>query len=165
MHPQSVALLSIDVLARSDLAFPCSLPEFQRLFPDDVACAACHEAIRCPDGLACPHCVATGEPVRLATRPGVLVCRACRRQTGLMKGTVMERRHTPVTHFGRRFVFAAWRASLISVRLGGHLGAERRRWCWPLTRPVPSVWLTAAENTGWKFCQSEPKPRRFRRRK
>ena len=30
----------MDVLDRADLPFPHSLPEFQRLFPDDAACAA-----------------------------------------------------------------------------------------------------------------------------
>ncbi|MAB12711.1 MAG: IS1595 family transposase, partial [Parvibaculum sp.] len=30
----------MDVLAREDLPFPQSLPEFQRIFPDDTACAA-----------------------------------------------------------------------------------------------------------------------------
>lgn len=30
----------MDVLARDDLPFPRSLPEFQRFFPDDAACAA-----------------------------------------------------------------------------------------------------------------------------
>ena len=29
----------MDVLDRADLPFPHSLPEFQRLFPDDAACA------------------------------------------------------------------------------------------------------------------------------
>ena len=30
----------MDVLDRADHPFPHSLPEFQRLFPDDAACAA-----------------------------------------------------------------------------------------------------------------------------
>ena len=30
----------MDVLDRTDLPFPQSLPEFQRLFSDDAACAA-----------------------------------------------------------------------------------------------------------------------------
>ena len=30
----------IDVLDRGDLRFPRSLPEFQRMFPDEPACAA-----------------------------------------------------------------------------------------------------------------------------
>ena len=29
----------MDVLQRDDLSFPQSLPEYQRLFPDDTACA------------------------------------------------------------------------------------------------------------------------------
>jgi len=36
-----------DVLDREDLPFPSSLPEFQKLFPNDAACAAYMEAIRC----------------------------------------------------------------------------------------------------------------------
>ena len=36
----------MDVLDHADLAFPQSLPEFQRLFPDDAACAAYLEKAR-----------------------------------------------------------------------------------------------------------------------
>src|ERR1700694_5582609 len=41
------------VLPRADLPFPGSLPEFQRLFPDDTAFAAYLEAIRWRDGVGC----------------------------------------------------------------------------------------------------------------
>ena len=41
----------MDVLDRADLPFPHSLPEFQRLFPDDAACAAYLEKARWGDGL------------------------------------------------------------------------------------------------------------------
>ena len=44
----------MDVLDRADLPFPHSLPEFQRLFPDDAACAAYLEKARWGDGFACP---------------------------------------------------------------------------------------------------------------
>ena len=36
----------MDVLDRADRPFPHSLPEFQRLFPDDAACAAYLEKAR-----------------------------------------------------------------------------------------------------------------------
>lgn len=39
----------------SDLPFPKSLPDFQRLFPDDAACAKYVEAIRFRTGFVCPH--------------------------------------------------------------------------------------------------------------
>jgi hypothetical protein len=40
----------MDVLAREDLPFPRSLPEFQRIFPDDAACAAYLESARWKEG-------------------------------------------------------------------------------------------------------------------
>ena len=93
------------VLDRADLPFPHSLPEFQRLFPDDAACAAYLEKARWGDGFACPHCGTAGEPFHFENRPGVLRCRKCRQNTGLTVGTVMERSHTPLnvwwTHPGK----------------------------------------------------------------
>ena len=83
----------MDVLDRADLPFPHSLPEFQRLFPDDAACAAYLEKARWGDGFACPHCGTAGEPFHFENRPGVLRCRKCRQNTGLTVGTVMERSH------------------------------------------------------------------------
>jgi hypothetical protein len=50
---------------------------------NDTACAEYLEKARWGDGFVCPHCGVTGEPFRIATRPGVLACRKCRRQTGL----------------------------------------------------------------------------------
>ena len=94
----------MDVLDRADLPFPHSLPEFQRLFPDDAACAAYLEQARWGDGFACPHCGTAGEPFHFENRPGVLRCRKCRQNTGLTVGTVMERSHTPLnvwTRIGR----------------------------------------------------------------
>ena len=76
----------MDVLDRADLPFPHSLPEFQRLFPDDAACAAYLEKARWGDGFACPHCGTAGEPFHFENRPGVLRCRKCRQNTGLTVG-------------------------------------------------------------------------------
>ena len=42
-----------------DLSFPKSLPDFQRLFPDDAACAKYLEDIRFREGFQCPHCQST----------------------------------------------------------------------------------------------------------
>ena len=72
----------MDVLDRADLPFPHSLPEFQRLFPDDAACAAYLEKARWGDGFACPHCGTAGEPFHFENRPGVLRCRKCRHPVG-----------------------------------------------------------------------------------
>jgi hypothetical protein len=42
------------------LPFPGSLPEFQKLFPGDDACAAYLEAIRWRDGFVCHWCAEPG---------------------------------------------------------------------------------------------------------
>ena len=49
--------------------FPTTLPEFQRVFPDDRACATYLERLRWADGFACPKCGVIGEPYRFAARP------------------------------------------------------------------------------------------------
>ena len=87
----------IDVLEREELPFPHSLPEFQRLFPDDAACAEYLERARWRDGFVCPHCAVADEPRYVSTRLKVLRCRHCRRDTSLTAGTVMERTHTPLS--------------------------------------------------------------------
>ncbi len=84
----------MDIVARADLPFPRSLPEFQRVFPDD---AAWLERARWPDGFTCPHCGTSAEACRFAARPGVLRCRSCRRDTRLTAGTVLHRSQTPLS--------------------------------------------------------------------
>jgi hypothetical protein len=57
--------MAIDVFAQGNLPFPRSLPEFQRLFPDEAACAAYLERARWNDGFICELCSSSGEPYRL----------------------------------------------------------------------------------------------------
>lgn len=116
----------MDVLNRADLPFPESLPDFQRLFPDDAACATYLEKARWADGFACPHCGVLGAPFRIATRPGVLTCRACRRQTGLTVGTVMERSHTPLSvWFWAAYLVASQTPGMSAVQFQRQLGLTR----------------------------------------
>jgi Transposase zinc-ribbon domain len=51
-----------DVNQHAALPFPQSLPEFQRLLPDDMACVAYLEKLRWQNGFVCPHCRVTGVP-------------------------------------------------------------------------------------------------------
>ena len=81
----------MDVLDRADLPFPHSLPEFQRLFPDDAACAAYLEKARWGDGFACPHCGTAGEPFHFENRPGVLRSRVPRTAVRRSRGRTSSR--------------------------------------------------------------------------
>ncbi len=106
--------------------FPESLPDFQRLFPDEEHCSVYLEEMRWPDGFACPYCGWSGEPYRIATRPGVLQCRSCRRQTNLTSGTVMERSHTPLsTWFWGAYLVASLTPGISAVQFQRQLGLSR----------------------------------------
>src|SRR5580704_9853981 len=116
----------MDVHQRGDLRFPQSLPEFRRLFPDDAACAAYLEKARWSDGFVCPHCQAAREPFRFANRPGVLRCRNCRRDTGLMVGTVMAGSHTPLSvWFWSAYLMSSQTPGVSAVQLQRQLGLSR----------------------------------------
>jgi transposase-like protein len=118
--------VSMDVEQRAALPFPRSLPEFQRLFPDDAACASYLELARWESGFVCPRCEANGEPFRIATRPGVLTCRTCRSQTGLTVGTVMERSRTPLSiWFWAAYLVASQTPGISAVQLHRQLGLSR----------------------------------------
>ena len=84
-HPQPLAVVRPCSWTFTSVAIFGSTiaAEFQRLFPDDAACAGYLEKARWSDGFVCPHCQAAGEPFRFANRPGVLRCRRCRRDTPL----------------------------------------------------------------------------------
>src|SRR5208283_4396840 len=124
MNAPTPTLMDID--QHSEWPFPHSLPEFQRLFPDDTACAEYLEKARWGDSFVCPHCGVTGEPFRIATRPGMLECRKCRRQTGLTVGTVMERSHTPLsTWFWAAYLVTSQTPGMSAVQFQRQLGLSR----------------------------------------
>jgi hypothetical protein len=115
-----------DVHQRGELPFPRSLPEFQRLFPDDAACAEYLERIRWPHGFYCQWCAVQGEPFRFAKRPQVLRCRACKRDTGLTAATVMERTHTPLsTWFWAAYLVTSMTPGMSAVQFQRQLGLSR----------------------------------------
>jgi transposase-like protein len=69
------------------------------IYTDEAAARAHLEALRWPHGPVCPHCGVVDQATRLAGeahRPGLLECRACRRQFSVTVGTVFERSHVPL---------------------------------------------------------------------
>ena len=101
--------------------FPTSLPEFQRVFPDDSACAKYLEAMRWPEGFACPKCRKAGPPYRFPTRSStVLRCRACKANTSLTAGTVMQATHTPLSTW-------FWAAYLATTQTPGQSALQFQR--------------------------------------
>jgi len=104
--------------------FPESLPDFQEMFPDDNACALYLESIHWRDGFVCPRCNNTAVPTRIA-KPGVLRCKACKRDISLLAGTVMERTHMPLsTWFWAAFLVASLTPGMSAVQLQRQLGIK-----------------------------------------
>ena len=88
-----------------------SLAEFQRAFPDEASCAVFLSACRWPDGFACPAC-GKARAVALKSRPRLLECLDCGRQTSMTAGTVMHRSKLPLTTW-------FWAAHLMATHSNG----------------------------------------------
>ena len=69
---------------------PDSLLAFQRMFPDDDACAAWLMEMRWPDGFVCPAC-GHEKGWALRGKAHTFECAGCRRQTSVTAGTIMQR--------------------------------------------------------------------------
>ena len=100
--------------------FPTSLPEFQKVFPDEGACRAYLEKMRWADGFVCPKCQATEEPYRYNRDAVVFECRKCRAITSLTAGTVMHSTHMPLTLW-------FWGAYLITTQTPGMSAMQYQR--------------------------------------
>lgn len=99
--------------------FPETLPEFQKVFPTEEACADYLEKLRWPDGFACPKCGVAAEPWRLA-KPGVLKCSSCRADISLTAGTVMHSTHSELTTW-------FWAAYLVTTQTPGMSALQFQR--------------------------------------
>lgn len=115
-----------DVHQWEHLGFPKSLPDFQRMFADDAACATYLEGAKWPKGFTCPWCAEKREPYRFSNRPGVLRCKNCRKDMALTAGSVMERTHSPLTTwFWGAYLVASLTPGMSAVQFQRQLGLTR----------------------------------------
>lgn len=101
------------------LGFPSSLPQFQKFFPNDAACAKYLETLRWPKGFTCP-CGHQGDPWRMTRSVVVLRCPACRKDAYLTAGTVMQDTRTPLATW-------FWGAYLMTTQTPGMSAAQFQR--------------------------------------
>ena len=109
------------------LRFPNTLPEFQRFFPDDAACAVYLESIRWPGGFVCKHCGTKGDPYRFNTRTSIVLrCRSCGKNISLTAGTVMEKTHQPLsTWFWAAYLLTTQTPGMSALQFQRQLGMVR----------------------------------------
>src|SRR6185312_8058832 len=115
------------LLAMDPRGFPTSLPEFQKAFPTDEACAKYLETLRWPGGFACFKCGAVAEPYRFGTRSSVVLrCRSCKGNTSLTAGTVMHGSHTALsTWFWAAYLVTTQTPGMSAVQFQRQLGLKR----------------------------------------
>ncbi len=105
--------------------FPTTLPEFQRVFPNDDACATYLEQLRWPNGFTCPRCGVIAEPWRQA-RSGVLRCTTCRTDVSLTAGTAMHSTHSALsTWFWAAYLVTTLTPGMSAVQFQRQLGLTR----------------------------------------
>ena len=117
--------------------FPTSLPEFQRVFPDDRACASYLEHLRWPVGFACPKCGVVGEPYRFAARPGVMRCRSCKANVSLTAGTAMQGTHMPLSiWFWASYLMTTQTPGQSALQLQRQLSLTRHETAWMILQKL-----------------------------
>jgi transposase-like protein len=105
---------------------PKSLPDFQRLFPDESACRAHLYAARFPKGFVCPYCGWIEKPYFFRSHPDMLRCRSCHRNTRLTAGTIRQGSQMPLTiWFWGAFLVTSLTPGLSALQFQKMIGINR----------------------------------------
>lgn len=108
-----------------------SMPEFLRQFGTEAQCEAALEQARWPEGFRCPHC---GQASHYLLRVGArksFQCRACRRQTSLIAGTLFQDTKLALTvWFLAIYLVSQAKTGLSALALKRYLGVS-----------YPTAWL------------------------
>lgn len=98
------------------------LPKFQQRFSSEEACLQAIFDIRWPKGFVCPYC-GHSDGNRLSTRPRIVQCCVCRRQTSITSNTIFHRSHIALTQwFLGIYLFAHDKGGASATRLAKQLG-------------------------------------------
>ncbi len=108
-----------------------SIPEFLRSFGTVAQCAEALKRARWPDGFRCPRCDGTVHSVVTQGARQLFQCSACRHQTSLTAGSMMEHTKLPLTTW-----FLA--IYLLSQAKTGHSALALKR---DLGVSYPTAWL------------------------
>jgi hypothetical protein len=120
-------------VARPD--FPRSLAEFQGRFASDGACRRYLLACRWPSGFRCPAC-GDGGSYLLATRD-LLQCRACRHQTSVTAGTVLDRTRLALPlWFAAAYLVTTHTPGFSALQLQRRLGLARYETAWAMLQKL-----------------------------
>lgn len=99
-----------------------SLPQFQDRFSSENACLDAVFEARWPRGFVCPYCE-HNDGIRLRSRPRIVECCSCKRQTSITANTIFHRSHIPLRlWFLAIYLFAHDKGGASATRLSRQLG-------------------------------------------
>jgi transposase-like protein len=102
-----------------------SMPEFIARYGTEAQCAATLQEARWPDGFRCPRCGSAAHGVIRDDRAKRFQCKACRHQTTLTAGTVMEATKLPLTTwFLAIYLLSQAKTGLSALALKRQLGVS-----------------------------------------
>jgi len=108
------------------ISSPTSLPDFQRVFPDEAACYTYLYDARFPNGFICPYCGWEENAYRFRNRPDMLRCKRCKRDTRLKAGTIMQKSQIPLhTWFWGTFLITSLTPGMSALQFQKMLGIKR----------------------------------------
>ncbi len=121
---------------------PASLIAFQRLFPDDDACARWLVAVRWPNGFRCPAC-GHDRGWESKTKKHSFECIRCHRQTSVTAGTLLHRTKLPLTiWFWAAYLMATHSNDISALQLQKQLGIGSYRSAWMLAAKLRRAMVT-----------------------
>ena len=104
-----------------------SMPEFFATYGTEAQCAAALAAQRWPAGFRCPRCVGADHYVVGHGARKLYQCRACRHQTSLTAGTLMDSTKLPLrTWFLAMYLLSQAKTGLSALALMRQLGTSYR---------------------------------------
>jgi transposase-like protein len=116
---------------------PDNLAELTKLTEDQARCYL--EGVLWPNGAVCPHC-GSQDAVRLAgksTRPGLLKCRACRKQFTVTVGTIFHDSHISIRQWLIAFhLMCSSKKGVSAKQLQRNLGLKSYQSAWHLAHRI-----------------------------
>ena len=130
----------------ADKTTPDSLLTFQRLFPDDDACAAWLMDMRWPDGFICPSS-SHDKGWTLRGKAHTFECAGCRRQTSVTTGTIMHASKLALTvWFWPAYLMAPHSNGISALQLQKQLGIGSYRSAWLLAHKLRQAMVEPERN-------------------
>src|SRR3984893_2632709 len=121
--PENTKIFRTRTMPRSRVQHQKGLSDdaFEQRYPDEEACRKAWFVWRWPEGFKCPRCAATAY-CEIRERQ-LLQCRACRYQTSLIAGTVLQGTKLPMrVWFRAMHLLAQGKKGLSNIELGRRLG-------------------------------------------